>query len=60
MNAPQIPKTLLEYLQGVFPDKIPETYQNPEQIGRLIGQQMVVKHLLTAYNVQNRTVLRAN
>lgn len=60
MNTPSISRDLMEYLQGVFPDKLPETYQNPEQIGMLMGQQKVIKHLLAAYNSQNRTVLQAN
>lgn len=58
MNTPTIPTALLEYLQGVFPNKLPDTYHNPEQIGRLMGHQQVIKHLEAAFAVQNRTVLQ--
>lgn len=60
MITPVISKDLLEYLQKLFPNKLPE-YQLPAgQVEILMGQQKVIAHLQSQYLAQNRTVLRHN
>lgn len=55
MVCPTISKDLLEYLQGVFPDKLPETpYADLQSWGLLVGQQKVIKHLQAQYKAQNK------
>ena len=55
--APAIPRPLLEYLQKVFPNKLPEYLGPPESMAILIGQQKVINHLLAQFERQSRTVL---
>ena len=59
MQAPVIPKDLLEYLQLVYPNKLPERLPGPnkDSIEVLIGQQHVIAHLQSQYLMQNRNVL---
>ena len=59
MQVPVIPKDLLEYLQLVYPNKLPERLPLPggEAVEILIGQQRVVTHLKAQYDLQNRNVL---
>lgn len=55
MSSPPIPKALLDYLQTVFPDKLPDApLRDPEGYGVLIGQQKVLKHLQAQYRMQNK------
>lgn len=55
---PQIPRDLMEYLQEVFPDKLPEQpFGAPEALAALIGQQQVIRHLKTHFDRQALTVL---
>lgn len=60
MKAPPIPRDLLEYLRGVFPDKLPETPSGaPETLAALVGQQQVIRHLDAQFKLQSRTVIPA-
>jgi len=52
MVIPEISKDLLEYLQKIFPDKLPGAPVAPEGLGVLIGQQKVIQHLQTIHNRQ--------
>jgi hypothetical protein len=54
MKSPGIPKDLLDYLQHVFPDKLPATVIPPDQLGQLLGQQSVIRHLQAQYRAQNK------
>ena len=51
--VPVITSDLLEHLQVVFPNKLPEVYCSPEQLGALQGQQKVIKYLLHQFAKQN-------
>jgi hypothetical protein len=57
MDCPPISKSLADYLQARFPNKLPETTVDTGQLGQLIGQQQVILHLLANYQRQNKTVL---
>lgn len=58
MGSIAISKDLLDYLQQVFPDKLPEQPQLPDQIGILIGQQRVIKHLIAQFKLQDPLAYR--
>lgn len=58
-SAPPIPKALLDYLQQTFPNTLPENPVEHGQLGILIGQQKVVRHLQAQFVIQSRTVLAA-
>lgn len=47
-----IPKDLLDELQKVFPNKLPDFPPPPEAMGILIGQQKVIAYLLNQYKLQ--------
>ena len=53
-KSPLISKDLVDYLQQVFPNVLPEQPTELGQLGILIGQQKVVAHLLFQFKVQNR------
>lgn len=58
MKCPPIPQALLDYLQSVFPDKLPESPHLPQtSFAELIGQQKVVKHLQAQFRAQNKAGL---
>ncbi len=52
MSIPYIDKALLEHLQKTFPNKLPEQFTTPEDIGYLIGQQKVLTYLQHHFNLQ--------
>lgn len=54
--VPLIPLDLLKHLQEAFPNKLPENYTKPEELGVLQGQQNVIRHLAHQYNKQNPLV----
>lgn len=58
MSSPAIPKDLLDYLQVVFPNKLPDNTVDPCDLGILIGQQRVIQHLQAQFKVQNRVDMR--
>ena len=51
--APFIPKDVLDYLQGIFPNRLPEHVTTIEDVALRIGQQKVINHLLSQYHRQN-------
>ena len=55
--CPAIPRPLLEYLQRIFPDKLPQYLGAPETVAYLIGNQQVISHLSQQYQIQSKTVL---
>ena len=55
--APAISRDLLEYLQRVFPNKLPEDPICSDYLAVQIGQQKVIRHLQAQFAVQSRTVL---
>ena len=57
ISCPPIPRPLLEYLQKVFPDKLPQYLGPPESMALLIGNQQVLKHLEAQFQLQSKTVL---
>lgn len=54
MNSPPISKALLDYLQQCFPDRLPPKTVTPEELGVLIGQQMVIRNLQAQFKVQTK------
>lgn len=53
-NFPLIPKPLLERLEHVYPNKLPEHLPSEAEMGRMIGRQDVIGFLRMHYNRQNR------
>lgn len=45
IKYPIITDSLIEYLTTKYPNKLPESYKNEYEIGKLIGQQDVINHL---------------
>ena len=56
--VPAIPRPLLEYLQRVFPNKLPLTALSPEALGALIGQQALIAHLAMHFERQAAAVIQ--
>lgn len=56
INAPQIPRPLMDYLLSTFPDKLPKTVVSPDQLGILVGQQEVINHLKAIFTRQMRSI----
>ena len=54
MTTSSISLDLLNYLKKVFPDSLPEQPVPSEQLGILIGQQSVIRHLEHQYRIQNK------
>lgn len=60
MKAPPIPRDLLEYLQKVFPDRLPDSpMASAEEVAALVGNQQVIRHLKVQAEKQSLNVLRA-
>ena len=59
MSSPTISRDLMEYLQKVFPNKLPLEPVDAVKLGVLCGQQKVINHLLAEYQRQTQTVLPA-
>ena len=48
-NYPYIPYDTVEYFTKVFPDKLPNKNVGDFDLGRLIGQQDVIKQIKTVH-----------
>ncbi len=58
LECPAVSKALVEYLQKVFPDRLPtDRTINERKLGELFGQQDVIVHLLSRLQEQEETVL---
>ena len=53
MTSIEIPRSLLDHLQASFPNKLPDTWVNDHQLGVLMGQQAVIRHLEHQFKKQN-------
>ena len=53
MSSIEIPKSLLDHLQAAFPNKLPEVQVSEHQLGVLMGQQLVLRHLEHQFKKQN-------
>ena len=56
-GCPPLSRDLMDYLQAVYPNKLPEVMPGPGVVEKLIGQQGVVLHLQAQYDLQNRNSL---
>ena len=59
-KAPPISRELLEYIQKVFPDRLPDS--PPASVGEvaaLVGNQQVIRHLKAQAEKQSLSVLKA-
>jgi hypothetical protein len=45
LSPPKVDETLVEYLQQVFPNRLPPLNTDERKLGSLIGQQEVIEHL---------------
>lgn len=53
IELPPLSPALIEALEELFRDRIPDTVPTPEQVGVLVGQQQVVRFLRREFNRQN-------
>jgi hypothetical protein len=44
-TPPMVDESLVEYLQQVFPNRLPPLDTTDRKLGALIGQQEVIEHL---------------
>ena len=52
---PNIDKSLLQYLEELYPDKAPDLSMEEKQIWFSAGQVAVVRHLKDQYRLQEET-----
>jgi hypothetical protein len=52
LTPPKVDETLVEYLQQVFPNRLPPLNTDEKKFGALIGQQEVIEHLLALSETQ--------
>lgn len=58
IECPPVSKALVEYLQKVFPDRLPiDRNINERELGALFGKQDVIVHLRSRLQEQEETVL---
>lgn len=58
MRVPPINRELVEYLQQVFPNKLPnDIHISDRELGALCGEQRIIAHLLGHLEDQEETVL---
>ena len=56
--CPPVPRGLVDYLEKVFPDRLPTDRNiNERELGALFGRQDVIVHLLSRLREQEETVL---
>jgi hypothetical protein len=52
-REPPISPALIEYLEKIFPDRLPGPETPERMVWSLIGEQQVVRHLRVLMNEQN-------
>lgn len=57
MKTPPIPQDLLEYLETVYPDRMPSSSMPHEQFLIESGRVELVRSLRVQFDKQNKTVL---
>lgn len=57
MTSPRITKEVIEYLERLFPDELPDEPVSPADLGVLIGRQQVIRRLRTEYKRQRANEL---
>ena len=45
IKYPIITDSLIKYLSEAYPNKLPETFKDAYELGRLSGQQDIINHL---------------
>lgn len=45
ITAPPIPRPVVEYLQKIYPNRLPPIHTPDRELGALIGEQRVIAHL---------------
>lgn len=55
-----VTRDLVDTLKTLFPDRLPDKLPTPEEMGRLIGQQEVVRAIAAAFEEAERRNARAN
>lgn len=45
LTPPEVNEVLIDYLQQVFPNRLPPLNTDDRKLGALIGQQEVIEHL---------------
>lgn len=49
LPLPPVSRELIEYLQKVFRDQLPDISVSDRELGALIGEQRVIRHLHSIY-----------
>ena len=59
-NFPHVPEVLLRALVERFPDALPEAVPDAPEMGRLVGQQQVIRFLNHQHTLQLETQLEGS
>lgn len=54
---PPVPQALIERLEEMFPNRLPQDPEPSEETARRIGQQDVIRKLRTEYERQSQNIL---
>lgn len=57
LKKPKVTKDILEYLETLYPDRVPPFGTHYEDVCRTMGSVEVVRHLRHIFNEQTKTVL---
>ena len=59
-HLPEITKELMEYLEGICPDKAPALSATERQIWFDAGKVDLVRHLRSIYEEQSQTIIQGD
>lgn len=57
---PKVSPELIEYLERIYPDRLPSLGTPEKEIWYEVGRVAVVRHLRSIFDEQNQTVLKGD
>lgn len=58
LPEPHVPPAVVEWLEGLFPDKLPSRRCPEAELGELVGEQNVVRKMRSVMERQQNNVLK--
>lgn len=58
-SKPHIDDALIDYLDKIYPDHLPSNYRGEFELGKLLGEVSVVRHLKMIRDEQRENMLSA-
>lgn len=58
-KPPPISIALMEWLEGLFPDRLPNDAPSERHAAVLVGEQRVVRKIRSAHQLQSKNILEA-